>query len=584
MNEPEESGAEPAYGPGQSPFRHKVKKPVIQRTFPVSEHLSTYRRRPFLRDAVAGLTVGALAIPSAMAYAQLIGVPPVYGLYVLLLPLVAYAALGSSRQVIIGPEAGISGMLGAALVGLGAGDPSKLVALASFTALMVGGLFLAARLFRLGWIADYFSRAVLVGYLHGIVFVLVVAQLGKLVGLPAGAKGALPQLAYFVTHLGDIEPASFVVGVSSMVAVLLLKRFLPRWPGALIVVVAGIIVSAAADLQAHGVAVVGTIPSGLPSVTIPSVSGTDIRHLLPVAIGVFLVSFCDSILTARSFAGLHNQNIDANQELTALGVANLVSGVTQGFTPSASGSRTAVNDQMGARTQVAGFVSVVLVAIVLVFFTTPMEYLPTPLLGALIVTAALSIVDPDAWRSLAASGRVPVIIAAITTIGVILFGILPALGVAVGLSILEIVVRGARPHDAVLGYVPRIERYGDVRFHKTAVVTPGVVVYRLDDRIFFANMRYVTGRINEAIDGAPTTTRVVVFDAERVPGIDATAIQALQQLIRSLRERGIEFVVARAGREVIAHLERTGTAALMGENHIQPTVHAAVAASYEPPK
>ena len=376
-----------------------------------------------------------------MAYAQLIGLPPVFGLYVLLLPLVAYAVLGSSRQVIIGPEAGISGMLGAALVGLGGGDPTRLVALASFTASMVGAFFLVARLARLGWLADYFSRAVLVGYLHGIVFVLVVGQLGKLVGIPAGAKNAIPQLAYFVTHLGDIELASLVVGVSSVAAVLLLKRFLPRRPGALIVVVVGIIISAAVDLEAHGVAVVGPIPSGLPAVKIPSVSGTDVRHLLPVALGVFLVSFCDSILTARLFAGRHNQNVDANQELTALGVANLVSGMTQGFTPSASGSRTTVNDQMGARTQIAGFISVVLVAVVLLFLTEPMQYLPTPLLAALIVTAALGIVDPAAWRSLAASGRVPVAIAAITTIGVIVFGILPALGVAVALSIIEIVAR-----------------------------------------------------------------------------------------------------------------------------------------------
>ena len=404
MNGSDEDGPEPAYEPGRSPFQHKDRKPVLQRTFPVSEHLPTYRRRPFFRDAVAGLTVGALAIPSAMAYAQLIGVPPVNGLYVLLLPLVAYALLGSSRQLIIGPEAGISGMMAAALVGLGGGDPHRLVALASFTALMVGAFFIAARLLRLGWLADYFSRAVLVGYLHGIVFVVVVGQLSKLVGLPSGANKALPQLKYLITHLGDIERASVLVGVTSVVAVLLLKRFLPKWPAALVVVVVGIIVSAAADLEAHGVAIVGHIPSGLPNVTIPSVSATDIRHLLPVAVGVFLVSFCDSILTARSFAGRHNQHVDADQELIALGVANLVSGVTQGFTPSASGSRTAMNDQMGARTQVAGFASVLLVAIVLLFFTAPMEYLPTPLLAALIVTAALSIVDPNAWRSLAAAG------------------------------------------------------------------------------------------------------------------------------------------------------------------------------------
>jgi SulP family sulfate permease len=576
---PEETGPAGAYESGESPFLRKAKKPALQRTFPVTEHLPKYRRRRFVRDLTAGLTVGALAIPSSMASAELIGVPPVFGLYVLLLPLIAYAALGSSRQVIIGPEAGVAAMLGAALVGLGGGDPTTLAALASITALLVGGCFVVARLLRLGWIADYFSRAVLIGYLHGICVVLIVGQLGKLTGVPSGEDKTIPQLAHAITHLGDIHGASFVVGLVALVSVLLLGRFVPKWPGALIVVVGAIIVSAAVDLAAHGVAVVGDIPPGLPRITIPSVSGADIGHLLPVALGVFFVSFADSILTARSFAGRHNQNVDANQELLALGVANLAAGVSQGFSPSASGSRTAVNDQMGARTQMAGLISVALVVAVLLFLTAPMEYLPSPVLAALIVAAAIGIVDPAGWRSLAASGRAPVVIAAVTSVGVIVLGILPALGLAVVMSIVEIVARGAHPHDAVLGFVPRLGRYGDVRFHRRAVVAPGVVVYRVDDRVFFANVGYVVGRINEAIAGAPTDTRVVVFDAERVPGVDATAVEALQRLIGVLRDRGIEVMIARAGRSVIDQFERTGILALLGEGHLHPTVSAAVAAS-----
>jgi MFS superfamily sulfate permease-like transporter len=364
-----------------------------------------------------------------------------------------------------------------------------------------------------------------------------------------------------------------------VVTVTVMRRVAPRLPMALVVVVIGIAVSEAADLEAHGVDVVGPIPAGLPKFQIPSASAADVRHLLPVAIGVFLVSFADSILTARSYAGQHDQHVDANQELVALGMANIASSVTQGFTPSASGSRTAVNDQMGARTQIAGLFSVALVAIVLLFLTGPMQYLPTPVLAALIVTAAIGIIDPNAWRSLAASGRFPVVIAITTAVGVVLLGILHALLIAVALSVVEIIARGSRPHDAVLGFVPRIDRYGDVRFHRTAIVTPGVVTYRLDDRMFFANAGYVTGRINEAIAGAPTETSVVVFDAERVPGIDVTATDALKKLIVSLRRQGIEFVIARAGRAVLEQLERAGAIDLLGADHVQPTVHGAVAAA-----
>ena len=576
------TGSAGSYDSEHPPFVADAQRPALQRTFPVAQNLPSYRRKPFVRDLTAGLTVGALAIPSAMAYAELIGIPPVYGLYVLLLPLVAYALLGSSRQVIIGPEAGISGMLGASLIGLGGGDPAKVVALASATALLVGGCFVVARLIRLGWIADYFSRAALIGYLHGIVVVLVVGQLGKLTGVASGESEAIPQFVHFVTNLGQIHIASLAVGLVGLAAILVLQRVAPRLPTALVVVVLSIVVSALADMKSHGVAVVGDIPRGLPGFSLPSVSGGDLGRLAPVAVGVFLVSYADSILTARSFAGQHNQNVDANQELLALGIANVAAGFTHGFTPSASGSRTAVNDQMGARTQIAGLISVGLVAVVLMFLTAPIEYLPSPILAVLIITAAIGIVDPGGWRSLAASGAVPVVIAAATAVGVIVFGILPALGVAVAMSIVEVVARGAHPHDAVLGWVPSLERYGDVSFHRRAIVTPGVVVYRLDDRIFFANSTYVVGRINEAIAGAATETRALVFDAERVPGIDATAVDALTRLIEGLEARGIGVVIARASRSVIDQLERTGIVDLIGDGHVQPTVRAAVAVYAEP--
>ncbi|MGH9279590.1 MAG: SulP family inorganic anion transporter, partial [Acidimicrobiales bacterium] len=452
----------------RSPFKRRAAQPWLHQVVPVSAHLPKYRRPALARDLAAGLTVGALAIPSAMAYAELVGVPAVNGLYVLLLPVVAYAAFGSSRQLSLGPEAGVAAMLGAGLVPFTGGDPARALPLAAVVALLVGACYAVARLFRLGWIADYFSVAVLIGYLHGIAVVLVVGQLGKLTGVTTGETETLPQLAHHLTHLGDIHALSAVLGGAALAIVLGLRRWSPRVPGSLIVLVAGIVISAAVDLASRGVAVVGPIPSGLPRFALPGATASDVLQMLPIAVGVFFVSFADSILTARAYAGKHNQSVDANQELLALGLANVAAGFTQGFTPSASGSRTAVNDQMGARTQLAGLFSVALAVAVLLFLTAPIEYLPSPLLGALIVAAAISLVTPARWKSLATAGRVPVVIAGFTTAAVILVGVLPALVAAVALSIIEVVARGARPNDAVLGFVPRLDRYGDVRFHRSA--------------------------------------------------------------------------------------------------------------------
>ena len=278
-------------------------------------------------------------------------------------------------------------------------------------------------------------------------------------------------------------------------------------------------VSYAADLSAHGVATVGTIPSGLPTIRVAARRAPPTSlHLLPAALGVFAVGYADSILTARSFAGRSGDHVRANQELLALGAANLGAGVTQSFPVGASGSRTAVNAQVGGRTQFVGIISAVAIAIVLLFLTEPVSYLPSACLGAVIVAAAIGLIEPGAWRALARAGRAEVVIAAVTMAGVIAVGVLEALVVAVALSIVDVVRRSARPHDAVLGWVERLGRYADVSLHPRAIVTPGVVVYRLDDRLLFANAEYVKGRIHEAIAGAKTPTRWLVFDAEGVSG------------------------------------------------------------------
>jgi high affinity sulfate transporter 1 len=511
-----------------------------------------------------------------MAYAELAGLSPVNGLYTLLLAPVAYALLGSSRQLVVGPEGSVSTLVAASVLPLAAAGSGAAAELASILALMVAACFILARLLRLGWVADYFSRPVLIGYLHGVAVVLVVSQLGKMLGLSIKAREPLSQLDEIAGELDKISGATVAMGLIALAVLLLMRRFAPKLPGALIVVVSAIGVSWVADLSNH-VAVVGHIPSGLPAVAIPRPPLSDVTSLIPAALGVFVVSFADGILTARAFAGKHRQHVRAGQELLALAASNSAAGLTQGMAIGASNSRTAVNDAMGARTQIAGLFSVGAIAVILLFLTEPVQYLPTAVLGAVIIAAAFGLVEPAAWRALAAVDRVEVGIAAVTAISVVVFGVLQALVAAVALSLVDSVRRSARPHDAVVGWVERLGRYANVETHVSAKVEPGVVAYRLDDRLFFANAHYVHGRVREAIRAAPTETQWLVFDAVAVNHIDSTGIEAFAELVDDLRRDGITLVMARLRAPMQRQFEACGLVEVIGPDHFYPSVQAAIA-------
>ena len=363
----------------------------------------------------------------------------------------------------------------------------------------------------------------------------------------------------------------------TLTALLVLRRFMPALPGALLVVVGAIGASWALDFADHGIATVGPVAGGLPRPSIPTPPLADVLQLVPAALGVFLVSFADEILTARAFAGRRGEHVRASQELFVMGAANAVAGLTQTFSVGASGARTAVNEAMGARTQIAGLFAASTVVVVLLFLTEPVQYLPSAVLGAVLVSAAINIADPAAWRTLAAIDRVEVAIAGVTVTCVVVFGVLEALVVAVGLSIIDTVRRSARPYDAVLGWVPKLEGYRDVSLHPSAEVTPGVVVYRLDDRLFFANAGYVKGRVREAIRAAPTETSWLVFDAEAVNHVDSTGIEALADLARDLRGEGVTLVVARLRSRMRSDFEVAGAVDEIGRDHFYPSVRLAVA-------
>ena len=566
-------------GYSANPFRAARKEPLLQRIFPVVGDLRGYGAHKARGDLIAALTVAALAVPSAMAYAELAGLSPVAGLYALLLPTVAYALLGSSRQLVVGPEGSISALVGASVLASAAAGSAQAAELAAMLALLVAACFLVARLARLGWIADYLSHPVLIGYIHGVAVVLVIGQLPKLLGLDIEAENPLPQLVEIVRELGDIQATTLAVGVLALAILLPLRFLAPRVPAALLVVVGAIIASGWLDLASHGVAVVGDIPSGLPELAAPSPSLEDTLTLLPGAVGIFLVCFADAILTARSFAGKHNQHVRVDQELVAMGAAQAAAGLTQGLPLGASGSRTAVNDAMGARSQIAGLLAAASVVLVLLFLTGPIADLPKAVLGAVIVSAAVGLVEPAAWRDLWDADRVEFTIAAVTTAGVVAVGVLEAIIFAVGLSMVDVVRRSARPHDAVLGWVERLGRWGDVAVHRSAAVVPGVVVYRLDDRLFFANQSYFKARVREALRGAPSPPHDLVLDAEGMTHVDSAGLDALGDLQDDLQRDEVTLRVARMKSPVQDRLEDAGIAERIGRDHFHPTVRAAVGAA-----
>jgi sulfate permease, SulP family len=574
VNGPEDREGAPDAEASAGPFRRAEPDPLWQRAIPVAKELPEYRAPTARRDALAGVTVAALAIPSAMAYAELAGLPAVAGLYALLLPTLAYVFLGSSRQLIVGPDGSLSALVAGAVLALATPGSPEAIELAGALALLVAACFLIARLLRLGWLADYLSRPVLVGYIHGVAVVLIVGQLGKLTGIDIDAADPVPQLVEMGRNIGEVSAATLAVGAAALLVLILARYVMPRLPAALIVVVGAIVASKVLGLEAHGVAVVGDLPSGLPRLSVPSPPWEQVVELAPAAAGLFLVSFADEVLTARSFAGRHGQHIRVDQELLAMGAANAAAGISQGFPVGASGSRTAVNDGMGARSQIAGLLAAGAILLVLLFLTGPIAYLPNAVLGAVIITAAIGLIEPAVWRELARTDRVELAIAAVTAVGVILTGVLEAIIFAVGLSMVDVVRRSARPHDAVLGWVDSLGRWADVARHEDAKVTPGVVVYRLDDRLFFANASYVKGRVQEALRGAATVTTALVLDAEAMTHIDSAGLQALEDLAGTLESDGIALHIARA-RSYIAD----GVAEQVPGARFHGTVRAAVDAA-----
>ncbi|MET7481679.1 sulfate permease [Streptomyces sp. NPDC005538] len=541
--------------------------------------LLRYRRSWLKGDLLAGLTVAAYLVPQVMAYAGVAGLPPVTGLWAILPALGLYALFGSSRLLSVGPESTTALMTATVVAPLAAGGTERYASLAATLALTVGLLCLAARLLRLGFLADLLSRPVLIGYLTGVALIMTVDQLPKLTGVRTTGSEFFPQLWSFVGHLTDAHLPTVVFSAAVLAFLFVLARQVPAVPGPLLAVVLGTAAVVVFDLDGrYGLKVIGEVPSGLPGLAIPDLG--ELPHLVLPALGVLLVAYTDFVLTARAFHERDDDGpgLDANQEFLALGAANLGAGVLHGFPVSSSASRTALASSANARSQAYSLVAGAVVLAVLLLLSPLLTRTPSAVLGALVVYAATRMIDLAGFRKLASFRRRELFLALGCLAGVLALDILYGVLVAVGLSVAELLTRVARPHDAVEGLVPGMAGMHDVDDYPQARTIPGLLVYRYDSPLFFANAEDFRRRALAAVDEQTTPVRWFVLNTEANVEVDITALDAVDDLRRELTDRGIEFALARVKQDLLADLEAYGLADAVGRDRIFPTLPTTVAA------
>ncbi len=552
----------------------KNRNALIGRIAPGLRQLLDYRREWLRSDLVAGLSVAAVAVPTAIAYAQLIGFEPIVGLYAAILPLVAYALFGTSGQLIVNPDAATCAIFAATVLPLAAGDSDTLRSLSVALAVLTGLVCIAAGLFRLGFVADFLGKPILVGYLNGVAMSIFLGQIGKVFGFAMQSRGITPRLIEFAGKLPQTHLPTLAVGLTTLAVIIGSKRLLPRAPAPLLATVAAVALVYGLSLEASGVAVVGALPSGLPSLSWPKFDPGFLKPLLGGALGVALVSFSSGMVTARSFAARNRYDIDVDQEFIALGACQIASGLSQGFAVTGADSRTAVNDAMGGKTQVVGLTAAATMAVVLFFLTEPLRYLPVAALGAVLIVAAIGLFDVAALHKMWRVSRAECGLALFTMLGVIWLDLLEGILLAVGTALLLLIKRTSRPTDAVLGRVPGMRGWHDVADHQDAITHPGLMVYRFNAAIVFFNAGYFKKRVVELVTGHPDINWFIL-DGSTINVVDITSAEMLESLVGELDTMGVRFGLASIHRDVRNKLDRAGALERIGANSIFPSLNTA---------
>jgi high affinity sulfate transporter 1 len=543
-----------------------------------------YERGWLTKDLVAGLVLTALLVPAGMGYAQASGLPPIYGLYATIVPLVVYAVLGPSRILVLGPDSALSPLIAAAVIPAAAGSEEQAVAIAGFLAIASGVLFMLAAVARLGFITDLLSKPVRYGYMNGIALTVFLSQLPKLFGFSTDAQGVVPELRAFLRGVldGDTNTAAVIIGLACLAVIFACKRWWPKIPGVLIAVVGATVAVGVFSLaERHDVAVVGSVPRGLPAFEIPRIGDADLEILMAAAVGIALVSFADTSVLSRTFAIRGGYRVDPNQELVALGAANAATGFFQGFPISSSASRTPVAEAAGAKTQVTGLVGAITIALLLLFFPNLVRNLPDAALAAVVISAAIGLVEVRGVRKLYRMRKSEFVLSAACFLGVTAFGVIEGILIAVGLALLDFIRRAWRPYDAVLGRVDGLKGYHDVSRYPDAKRIPGLVLFRWDAPLFFANAEVFADRVREAVASSPAPARWIVVAAEPLTDLDTTAADVLRDLDGDLAAAGVDLRFAEMKDPVKDKLKQYALFDRFGAAHFYPTVGTAVSAYVE---
>jgi len=556
--------------------REKLRR-QLNRYVPITAWLPTYPRDLLRGDIISGVTVWGVMVPVAMAYAQMAGLPPEVGLYTAFAALLGYAIFSTSRQLKVTASSTMAVMSAAVVGAMAAGDATRYAALSAALALTVGVILLLAGIVRLGFISDFLSKSVITGFVFGLALVIAIGQLPKLLGLPSGQGDFFEQCYQLITNLSQIKPYTLVVGVSALVVIFLVKRFFPRLPSGLVALVLGILAVSIFNLDEYGVSIVGAIPTGLPTPGLPQVSLGDLPYLITGAIGIVFLAVGESLGSARSFAAKHRYEINPDQELIALGTANISAGLFQGFTVDASLSSSATADEAGARTQLSSIVTAVLIIVTLLVLAPLFYNLPNAVLGAIVIASVIGLMDVAEMRRLYASNRVDFVLAVVALFGVLTTDVLTGLLIAVFLSLLIILYRASRPYVAVLGEVPgQVATYGDVARHPENVQIPGLLIVRLDAPLYFLNANVARGQMLDLVRASQPPPRAILFDLGASADLDIASLDMLNNLVRELDEAAVDVLLAQVRGRVRDRLRKAGVMAKIGENRIYLSVPAAV--------
>ncbi len=548
----------------------------VKSYFPITTWLPNYNREWFRPDLLAGITLAAFTIPEAMAYAGLAGLPPESGLYAGIAAPLIYMFLGTSRQLSIGVTSAVSVLVASGLALTAAGDPVRYAQLAAALALIVFAIALIARIFRLGFLVNFISEPVLIGFSSGAALYIASTQLSKLFGIHGCHGEFFERIACIINNLDQTHLPSLLLGLAGIAILLIGEHFFHKLPWSLIVVLLSILAVRFTGLGDQGILVAGEIPQGLPSIEAPSLDVADLRILLPTALAVFLLAYVEGMSMARTFASKHGYRIDANQELLALSVSNLGAGLTQGYPVAGSMSRTALADSAGTKSQLAGGIAAILLAIVVMFFTGIFSNLPEPILAAVVLVAVKGLFKRKELQHLYRVQRREFWIAIIALVGVLLFGMLEGVLIGVIISLLVLVGRASQSRLSVLGRVPDTLQFADIREHSEYHTVPGLMIIRVDEDLFFANAVPISDEIEGLVSASEEEVRAVLLDLEMSNELDISSAEMLAKLHETLAENDVRLLLSRVSPEGRALLDRSRVTDIIGADHIYPRALGAI--------